>query len=251
MLIYLSKLYLPWISIENLSIDKDTKLKTIYKLKNSSTPENLCKDLPEGFVEFVRYTRNLEFEEDPNYDYLKSLFEKILLKNQQKNDLNFFWIVKKGEKEKETSNNKENKTKESKRRNSKIRLYNKIKLSLEKANIQRFNSSCKNKETKFADKHNYNNNIETENEDDLGFKTYDINIKKENFNNLLENKKLINNYKTIDLSQNNKCKKLKIDMIMINDKYEEYEFNLKKTIDEKIYNFNDDNNRPGLYNRKI
>ena len=251
MLVYLSTQYLPWISTEKLKLDKSTKFHAIFEIKNSSTPETLCKDLPEEFVEFVRYTRKLEFEENPNYDYLKSLFEKILLKNQQKNDLNFFWIVKKGEKEKETSNNKENKTKESKRRNSKIRLYNKIKLSLETANIQRFNSSYKNKETKFADKHNYNNNIETENEDDLGFKTYDINIKKENFNHLLENKKLINNYKTIDLSQNNKCKKLKIDMIMINDKYEENEFNLKKTIDEKIYNFNDDNNRPGLYNKNI
>jgi len=252
MLIYLSTQYLPWISTEKLKLDKSTKFHAIYKIKNSSTPETLCKDLPEEFADFVKYTRNLEFEGEPNYDYLKSLFANVLLKNQQKNDLNFFWIVKNGKKEKESSNIQENKTKELKRHNSKNRLYNKIKLSLERANIKRFNSASKNNGTKITDKHNNNiNNNETENEDDLDFKTYDIKIKKENFNNKLENKKLINNYKAFDLSQNNKCKKIKIDMIKCNDKYEEYEFNLKKIIDEKKDYFNDDINRPGLYNKKI
>ena len=249
MLVYLSTQYLPWISTEKLKLDKSTKFHTIYKIKNTSTPETLCKDLPEEFADFVKYTRNLEFEEEPNYDYLKSLFANVLLKNQQKNDLNFFWIVKNGKKEKEASNIQENKTKEIKRHNSKNRLYNKIKLSLERANIQRFNSARKNNGTKITDKHNNNN--ETENEDDLDIKTYDIKIKKENFNNKLENKKPINNYKAFNLDQNNKCKKIKIDIIKCNDKYEEYEFNLKKIIDEKRYYFNDDINRPGLYNKKI
>ena len=252
MLVYLSTQYLPWISTEKLKLDKSIKFHAIYKIKNSSTPETLCKDLPEEFVDFVRYTRNLEFEEEPNYDYLKSLFANVLLKNQQKNDLNFFWIVKNGKKEKEASNIQENKTKKLKRHISKNRLYNKIKLSLERANIQRFNSASKNNGNKITDKHNNNiNNNETENEDYLDFKAYDIKIKKENFNNKLENKKLINNYKAFDLSQNNKCKKIKIDMIKCNDKYEEYEFNLKKIIDENNYYFNDDINRPGLYNKKI
>ena len=249
MLVYLSTQYLPWISTEKLKLDKSTKFHTIYKIKNTSTPETLCKDLPEEFADFVKYTRNLEFEEEPNYDYLKSLFANVLLKNQQKNDLNFFWIVKNGKKEKEASNIQENKTKEIKRHNSKNRLYNKIKLSLERANIQRFNSARKNNGTKITDKHNNNN--ETENEDDLDIKTYDIKINKENINNKLENKKPINNYKAFDLDQNNKCKKIKIDIIKCNDKYEEYEFNLKKIIDEKKYYFNDDINRPELYNKKI
>ena len=249
MLVYLSTQYLPWISTEKLKLDKSTKFHTIYKIKNTSTPETLCKDLPEEFADFVKYTRNLEFEEEPNYDYLKSLFANVLLKNQQKNDLNFFWIVKNGKKEKEASNIQENKTKEIKRHNSKNRLYNKIKLSLERANIERFNSARKNNGTKITDKHNNNN--ETENEDDLDIKTYDIKINKENFNNKLENKKPINNYKAFDLDQNNKCKKIKIDIIKCNDKNEEYEFNLKKIINEKKYYFNDDINRPGLYNKKI
>ena len=47
MLVYLAKEYLPWISMEELDIDKDIKIEAIFKLKKSATPETLCKDLPE------------------------------------------------------------------------------------------------------------------------------------------------------------------------------------------------------------
>jgi hypothetical protein len=36
----------------------------------------------------------LEFEQEPNYNYLRNLFILILIKGNQKNDLNFFWINK-------------------------------------------------------------------------------------------------------------------------------------------------------------
>ena len=152
MLVYLAKLYLPWISTEELDIEKAIKIEAIYKLKNSSTPETLCKGLPKEFAEFVRYSRNLDFEQDPNYDYLKSLFANILVKNQQKNDFNFFWIVNK-DREKSERKNEEDKSKE-KRGNSKSRLFNRIKISLDKANSQKFISKIKlrNKETKSIDK---------------------------------------------------------------------------------------------------
>ena len=82
MLVYLAKQYLPWISTGKLDIDKNIKIEAIYKIKKATTPETLCKGLPEEFAEFVRYTRNLGFEEDPKYDYLKTLFTIVLIKNQ-------------------------------------------------------------------------------------------------------------------------------------------------------------------------
>ena len=63
MLVYLARQYLPWISTEELDIDKNIKIEAIFKLKKSATPETLCKDLPEEFAEFIRYARNLKFEE--------------------------------------------------------------------------------------------------------------------------------------------------------------------------------------------
>jgi len=42
---------------------------------------------------YINYTRNLGFEEDPNYDYLRGLFRKILESNNQQYDFIFDWTV--------------------------------------------------------------------------------------------------------------------------------------------------------------
>ena len=93
MLIFLVNDNLPWMSIEDLNINKRMKCQKICDVKKAITVENLCKGLPEEFANYVYYTRKLEFEEDPNYDYLRGLFSSILVKNQEENDLNFFWII--------------------------------------------------------------------------------------------------------------------------------------------------------------
>ena len=91
MLILLAKLYVPWLEIvKSNTIDFLTKFNKVLKLKLTTTPEQLCKGLPEEFTKYVQYCRGLEFEQDPDYDYLRSLFTSILMKNNQKNDYNFF-----------------------------------------------------------------------------------------------------------------------------------------------------------------
>ena len=37
--------------------------------------EELCKGMPEQFLEFVKYARGLEFKEKPNYDKIIGMFE--------------------------------------------------------------------------------------------------------------------------------------------------------------------------------
>ena len=94
MLIYLSLQYLPWLDLyKSMTIAKDAKFNLILEMKSSITAENLCNGLPEEFILFIKYCRNLEFEQDPNYDYLKSLFVDALTRDFQKNDLFFFWII--------------------------------------------------------------------------------------------------------------------------------------------------------------
>ena len=132
MLIYLAKKYLPWEKAANLTNVKLLKrYEEVLKIKNFISPKYLCKGLPEEFEFFIKYCKNLEFEQDPDYNYLRSLFTSILNRNGFKNDLIFFWNKKiKIEKVAKSTDNK-NKIHQRKETPQK-RLYNKIKLSLEK-----------------------------------------------------------------------------------------------------------------------
>ena len=129
MLIYLANNYLPWMSKELLKLDDKVLIKEMFKLKYLTTPEKLCKGLNDEFVQYMKYIRKLEFEEDPDYNYLKGLFISILTRNEQKNDLLFSWVINKRKMEKDNSN--DNKSYNHKRKMSvqKI-LYNQIKESL-------------------------------------------------------------------------------------------------------------------------
>ena len=46
--------------------------------KRETTSEDLCKNYPHEFFEYVDYTRKLEYEENPNYDLLKQKFKDVL-----------------------------------------------------------------------------------------------------------------------------------------------------------------------------
>jgi len=94
MLILLATGSLPWLKKENLKINNYLEYFKIYNLKKAVSIEKLCEGLPEEFTKYIKYSRSLDFEEDPNYDYLRSLFSSILDKIQEKNDLNFFWSTK-------------------------------------------------------------------------------------------------------------------------------------------------------------
>ena len=105
MLIYLYKRNLPWESnFKNL--DKKKYQELIY-LKDTNGYMKLFENIPSEFEEYINYSRNLKFDEDPNYSYLRSLFEKILFKfsfNTKK--LCFSWINQKISRNQSLINNK-------------------------------------------------------------------------------------------------------------------------------------------------
>jgi len=45
------------------------------------------------FATYMRYVRNLEFEEEPDYDYLRSLFNKVLVKIGEIDDGVYDWMI--------------------------------------------------------------------------------------------------------------------------------------------------------------
>ena len=89
-LIYFLRGNLPWEKIE--AKKRADKYKKIFKLKLLITPEKLCENLPNEICEFLKYARNLNFEQEPNYEYCCSLFNNVLIKIGEKNDLIFTWI---------------------------------------------------------------------------------------------------------------------------------------------------------------
>ena len=84
---------LPW---QGLNVpDKLERYREIYKIKKRIKPEELCKGLPKEFCDYIKYVKGLQFEQDPDYNYLKGLFLNILNRIGFNNiDFHFSWMTK-------------------------------------------------------------------------------------------------------------------------------------------------------------
>ena len=195
MLIYLLKRELPWInSLEGL--DKKG-YNILVKSKETNGHGKLFKDLPEELIEYIKYTKNLKFEQDPDYLYLRNLLNNILLKNNLNNKkLNFSWINPKNkELIKIIKNNSLS------RRNSPFnRILKKIK--------EKNNEKSKLKEINLTSLRNDINHISLSNMDYNNF-TKSTKILNSKINEIDNNK---NNINTIQTTSNlkNKINKIKI-----------------------------------------
>lgn len=91
--IYFLKGSLPW---QGLNVkDRNLRYEKI-KEKKLETPINeLCKDLPSEFAQYMKYVRQLEFEEEPDYKKLRGLFTSLFEKKGYEEDLEFDWCLKK------------------------------------------------------------------------------------------------------------------------------------------------------------
>ena len=138
MLVSLVKKGLPWMKIR-IKNNQQEKVIEVGKLKKWIYVEKVCEGLPEEFIDYINYSRKLEFEQEPNYNYLRNLFTLILIKENQKNDLKFFWINKKNSKS-VTKNNENNYIM---KRDTHKRLYNSVKKSLEKKRKEGINKTLK------------------------------------------------------------------------------------------------------------
>ena len=88
-LIYFLKGRLPW---QGLKADKkEDRYKKIYEIKKNIKIKDLCSSFPEEFESFYNYIRNLEFQQVPDYDYLKLLLKNILEKNNYILDYYYDW----------------------------------------------------------------------------------------------------------------------------------------------------------------
>ena len=91
MIIFLMRGKLPWQGVTGTK--KMERYLKIYKMKKNVTPEDLCKSLPSQMISFMKYVKQLEFEQEPDYNYLRSLFQSILKQRKMNFDsFVFSWI---------------------------------------------------------------------------------------------------------------------------------------------------------------
>ena len=81
---------LPWQGVSCKA--KAEKYVKIYSMKKHLNFDIFCKDMPKQIITYMKYCRELEFEQKPDYDYLRNLFEEVLKSKGMHNDLHFSWI---------------------------------------------------------------------------------------------------------------------------------------------------------------
>jgi len=90
-LMYFLRGNLPWQGLKVRS--KEDRYKRILEKKRETTTEDLCKDFPREFFEYVDYTRNLEYEENPDYDFLRKKFTDVLKALNEEMDYIYDWTT--------------------------------------------------------------------------------------------------------------------------------------------------------------
>ena len=89
MLIYFLKGKLPW---QNFMIkNKEERYNKIKQKKKNIDINELCSDCPDEIAQYIAYAKNLKYEEEPNYIYIKNLFNDILNKTGNKFDYFYDW----------------------------------------------------------------------------------------------------------------------------------------------------------------
>ena len=125
-LMYFLRGDLPWQGLKVRS--KEDRYKKILEKKKDTSSEELCKNFPQEFFKYVDYTKNLEYEENPDYDMLRQLFLNVVSKLKEKMDYIYDWTtnadlqkrkdIKKKDKdtdsEKESNSDKKNKKRSNK-----------------------------------------------------------------------------------------------------------------------------------------
>lgn len=103
-LLYFLRGSLPWQGLPGRN--KDEKYNNIKKKKLETSLDELCRGYPSEFKEFMEYCRQLKFEEDPDYKFAISLFEKCLNRhNLDHKILDFTWKQNRLSKDKEALKN--------------------------------------------------------------------------------------------------------------------------------------------------
>ena len=107
-LLYFLRGRLPWQGLKVKT--KEARYQKILEKKKEISSEELCKNFPNEFQEYVTYSRNLGYTEEPDYDMLRNLFVYLLCDEMGENlDYIYDWTTQNDlRKRKAESNNNNN-----------------------------------------------------------------------------------------------------------------------------------------------
>lgn len=89
-LMYFLRGSLPW---QGLPVKaKEDRYKKIMEKKVATSAEELCAGYPLEFAQYINYTRNLNYESDPDYEYLRNLFKNVLKNLNFNYDYCYDWV---------------------------------------------------------------------------------------------------------------------------------------------------------------
>ena len=91
-LIYFLKGKLPWIGLK--SKNREERNQKILHKKEEVSPSELCRSCPKEFEKFIKYSRKLDFTEDPNYEKYRKLFGNVMKRHQYNFDYIYDWTSK-------------------------------------------------------------------------------------------------------------------------------------------------------------
>ncbi|KAJ5067141.1 casein kinase 1-like protein [Anaeramoeba ignava] len=90
-LLYLLRGNLPWQGLP--AGNQKEKYDRIIEKKISTTIEELCEGYPVEFSTYLKYTRDLNFNESPDYSYLRSLFRDLFIREGYVYDYFYDWTI--------------------------------------------------------------------------------------------------------------------------------------------------------------
>ena len=103
-LLYFLRGSLPWQGLKVKT--KEARYQKILEKKKETSSEELCKNFPEEFQEYVTYTRNLGYTDDPDYDMLRGLFNTLLCDKMGENfDFIYDWTTQSDLRKRKTESN--------------------------------------------------------------------------------------------------------------------------------------------------
>ncbi|KAH9954503.1 kinase-like protein [Lactifluus volemus] len=82
---------LPWQGLR--AATNKQKYEKIGEKKQSTQISELCEGFPEEFAIYMNYVRKLGFEENPDYDFLRELFTKVLKTTGEQDDGVYDWML--------------------------------------------------------------------------------------------------------------------------------------------------------------